>query len=102
MDPDSTRMFEAVARYFTVLAAPTRLRILHVLCDQERSVGDIVARVGTQAANVSQQLRVMYEAGVLGRRREGHQVFYRVADGKAVEICRFVSVMVAGGPKEVP
>ena len=36
-------MFAAVARYFGVLSEPTRLKILHTICQDERSVGAIVA-----------------------------------------------------------
>jgi DNA-binding transcriptional ArsR family regulator len=89
-------VFESVARYFSVLGEPTRLRILHTLCQEERCVSDILKVTGLAQANVSRHLGLMYQAGMLSRRREGNQIFYRVADPVYAELCRSVSVQVAG------
>ena len=35
-------VFESVARYFSVLGEPTRLRLLHALCQDERCVNDLI------------------------------------------------------------
>ena len=92
---DDAVAFEAVARYFSVLGEPTRLRILHVLCDQERCVNDIIKVTALAQANVSRHLGLMYQAGMLARRREGTQVFYRVADPVYAELCRTVANQLA-------
>ncbi len=89
-------VFESVARYFSVLGEPTRLRILHTLCQEERCVSDILKLTGLAQANASRHLGLMYQAGMLSRRREGNQIFYRVADPVYAELCRSVSVQVAG------
>ena len=89
------QVFEAVARYFGVLGEPTRLRILHAICQEEKCVNDIIRATGLAQANVSRHLGLMYQAGLLSRRREGTQVFYRVADPMYVELCRTVTVQVA-------
>lgn len=88
-------VFESVARYFSVLGEPTRLRILHTLCREERCVNDIIKLTSLAQANVSRHLGLMYQAGLLSRRREGTQVFYRVADPVYVELCRTVTRQVA-------
>ena len=88
------QVFESVARYFGVLGEPTRLRILHAICQEEKCVNDIIKATGMAQANVSRHLGLMYQAGMLSRRREGTQVFYRVADRLFVELCRSVSVQV--------
>ena len=44
-------VFESVARYFSVLGEPTRLRILHALCQEERCVNDILKATGLAQAN---------------------------------------------------
>lgn len=104
-DPDHTnalqQVFEVVARHFGVLAEPTRLRILHVLCQEEKCVNDIIKATGMAQANVSRHLGLMYQAGMLLRRREGTQVFYRVADHVLVELCRSVLVQVVSGMDEL-
>lgn len=89
-------VFESVARYFSVLGEPTRLRILHALCQDEKCVNDIIGVTGLAQANASRHLGLMYQAGMLSRRREGTQVFYKVADPMYIELCRTVSVQVVG------
>ncbi len=87
-------VFESVARYFSVLGEPTRLRILHALCQEERCVNDIIRAAGLAQANGSRHLGLMYQAGLLSRRREGTQVFYKVADPMYVELCRSVTSQI--------
>ena len=92
---ETKEVFEQVARYFSLLADPTRLRILSCLCSGERPVRDVVDRVGLTQANISRHLNILFEAGVVARRREGSSVFYRVVDPNFVDICRTVSITVA-------
>jgi DNA-binding transcriptional ArsR family regulator len=89
-------VFAAVARYFGLLAEPTRLKILHAICNEERSVTQIVAATGGTQTNVSRHLSLMHQAGVVCRRREGSTVYYRVDDPEFVETCRKVCVQIAG------
>lgn len=99
---DMQEVFESVARYFSVLGEPTRLRILHALCRQEKCVNEIIRVTGMAQANVSRHLGLMYQAGMLARRREGTQIFYRVADPLYVELCRTVSAQLAGRDQAPP
>ncbi len=89
-------VFESVARYFSVLGEPTRLRILHALCQEEKCVNEIIKVTALAQANVSRHLGLMYQAGMLSRRREGTQIFYKVANPMYVELCRTVWAQVAG------
>ena len=88
-------VFDSVAAYFSVLAEPTRLKIMHAVCNGERSVSEIVAETGATQTNVSRHLGLMRRHGVLIRRREGTQIFYRVADPTMVELCRTVCNRIA-------
>lgn len=92
---ETSHVFEQVARYFSLLADPTRLRILSCLCAEERAVNDVVERVGLTQANISRHLNILFRAGVVGRRREGNSVYYKVVDPNFVDICRTVSITVA-------
>jgi DNA-binding transcriptional ArsR family regulator len=92
---DLNAVFESTARYFSVLGEPTRLRILHVICAEELCVSDIIKATGALQANVSRHLGLMYQAGLLSRRREGTQIFYRVAEPLFLELCRSISAQVA-------
>ncbi len=73
-------VFDSVARYFSLLAEPTRLKILHTICHDERSVSSIVAATGATQTNVSRHLSLMHQAGVVSRRRDGSTVYYKVLD----------------------
>lgn len=88
-------VFELVARYFLVLSEPARLRILHAICQEERSVGQIVEETELSQSNASRHLNMMYQAGVLKRRRDGPQVFYSVTDATLTDVCRAVCVRVS-------
>ncbi|HJV85245.1 MAG TPA: metalloregulator ArsR/SmtB family transcription factor [Noviherbaspirillum sp.] len=83
-------LFEEVSHYFSLLSEPTRLKILHALCDGERPVGEIVQHVESTQANISRQLNMLYRYGVLARRKEGTQVYYRIKDQSTVDLCREV------------
>ena len=87
--------FDAVAAYFSVLSEPTRLRIMHALCEEEKTVSQIVEELGATQTNISRHLNLMHRSGVLARRKEGNQVHYRAADAEMVEICRSMCNRIA-------
>jgi len=95
MDPQA-KVFEQVAGYFSLLSEATRLKILHQLCGGARSVNDVARAVGLTQANTSRHLNLLYRAGVVERRREGAQVFYRIVDPNLVGLCRPVCLAIAG------
>lgn len=76
--PDA--LFESTADLFALLATPLRLKIVCHLLDHEQCVGDLMGRVGVGQSTLSRHLAMLYRGGVLARRRDGAQVFYRVAD----------------------
>ena len=88
-------VFAAVAAYFAVMAEPTRLRIIHATCLQERSVNQIAEELHATQSNISRHLGFMHRSGVLARRKEGNQVFYRISDATMIEICRVVCTQIA-------
>jgi len=72
------RVFELAADLFGLLSTPTRLRIVCWLCEGERNVGELTAHVGVSQPNISQHLGVLYRSGIVGKRRVGAQVYYRI------------------------
>ena len=56
-------VFEVVARRFSVLGEPTRLRFLHTVCQAERCVNDIMHVTGLEQANVSRHQARPYRPG---------------------------------------
>ena len=100
MEPDDTKedmreLFEEVSNYFFLLSEPTRLKILHALCNGERPVGEIVTEIEATQANVSRQLNMLFRAKILGRRKVGTVVYYRIDDQNTVDICRTVCTQMA-------
>jgi DNA-binding transcriptional ArsR family regulator len=65
-----------MATTFAVLADPTRRRILDLLVDRERPVGEIVDRLGISQPGVSKHLRVLREAGLVRVRTDAQRRWY--------------------------
>jgi ArsR family transcriptional regulator len=84
------RVFEQAAEIFALLSTPTRLRILYHLCGSEMNVSELLSRIDVSQPNISQHLGTLYRGGVLGRRRVGAQVFYRIASQRAQLLCEVV------------
>jgi DNA-binding transcriptional ArsR family regulator len=80
-----------MAAKFRLLGDPTRLAVLRsVMMGGEMNVGQIVEQTGRGLANVSKHLKQLAEAGLLARRKEGPQVFYRLDDPVVEKICHLV------------
>ena len=58
---------------FEVLAEPSRRRILDLLRERERPVGELVERIGLSQPGVSKHLRVLREAGLVRSRTEAQR-----------------------------
>jgi DNA-binding transcriptional ArsR family regulator len=81
---------QLVARRFAVLAEPMRLRLIQALLAGERNVSELVRVTGGTQANISRHLQTLVTAHVLDRRKEGLQVFYRIADPTIPRLCELV------------
>ncbi len=71
---------ERLADAMSAFTAPSRLRLLYVLLDGERSVDELAADAGLSSTVASQQLRVLRQLGAVRVRRDGRHGFYRLAD----------------------
>jgi DNA-binding transcriptional ArsR family regulator len=90
MEKLSPEALTQVASYFQALAEPTRLRILNLLRDQPRSVGELAEATSYSAANVSRHLALLAQRGLLAREAQGTSVYYRIADPSIYELCNLV------------
>lgn len=97
MPPDE--VFEQAAAVFRVMSAPMRLKIINALCEGEKNVGELLAEVSTTQPNMSQHLATLYKAGVVGRRREGVHIFYRITDENLTGLCRAVCMHLTLGSR---
>lgn len=83
-------VFDTAAELFRVLSAPMRLRIISCLDDGEKNVSYLLGKIDTTQPNMSQHLTTLYQAGILGKRREGVQIHYRIIDHRVPALCRAV------------
>jgi DNA-binding transcriptional ArsR family regulator len=79
-----------VAAYFQALSEPTRLQILNLLRQQERSVGELAQLCGYSSANISRHLALLSQRGLVARESRGNSAYYRIADPSVYALCDLV------------
>ncbi len=92
---ESDQVFDLAAELFRVMSAPLRLKIISSLCDGEKNVSELLGEISTTQPNMSQHLNTLYQAGVLGKRRDGVQIYYRIVNQRVVTLCRAVCTQIA-------
>jgi ArsR family transcriptional regulator len=98
MIPDE--FLDLMAEKFRMLADPSRLAILRSLMDGERNVSQVVEETGRNQANVSKHLKMLAEAGLVARRKEGLQVFYTIDDPLVGRLCKLVCETIVAEAQE--
>ena len=78
---------QIIAGHFSVLAQPLRLQLLNELQFGERTVTELVDSTGANQANVSKHLNLLANAQMLGRRKEGLNVYYFICDPIVSQLC---------------
>jgi DNA-binding transcriptional ArsR family regulator len=91
LSPDA---LELVAERFRVLAEPQRLRILQLLHEGEKNVTELTEALKTTQPNVSKHLRLLQEAGLVGRRQTGNTVWCFIADPSVFDLCDLVCTSI--------
>jgi DNA-binding transcriptional ArsR family regulator len=70
-----------------VLGEPMRIKLLDRLREGEASVNELAEALDASQQNVSKHLAVLAEVGILGRRKGGTHVYYRIADEGVFALC---------------
>jgi len=81
-----TTLFKSEADIFYALSHPTRLEILDLLRDGECCVCHIQAMLDQRQAYISQHLNILRQAGLIGSRKDGQRVYYKISDPGIFEI----------------
>ena len=89
------QVFQSVAELFSVLSTPIRLKIISAVCHGEKNVTELLSQIHTTQPNMSQHLATLYRSGILGRRRVGTQIYYRLQSERVATLCRAVCTQVA-------
>ena len=83
-------LIELIARRFRVIGEPMRIKLLDSLRERDANVSELREATGASQQNVSKHLGVLLEAGIVGRRKEGNQVFYSIVDEGIFRLCEEV------------
>lgn len=74
------------AQLFRALGNPVRIRIVELLCDGERTVGDLQAELDLDSSGTSQHLAALRQHGILESRRDGTNVYYGIRDPRVTQL----------------
>jgi ArsR family transcriptional regulator len=83
-------IYELHADLCKIFSNAKRLEIIDSLKDKEMSAGELIARIGLSKANLSQHMSVLKLKGVILTRREGVNIYYRIANPKILQACRLI------------
>jgi len=86
MDP----IYELHADLCKIFSNSKRLEIIDSLKDKEMSASELIARIGLSKANLSQHISVLKLKGVILSRREGVNIYYRIANPKILQACQLI------------
>lgn len=96
---DTDEHIEQASRAMKAMSHPLRLKILCILGNNEISVQEIVDQVGTSQSNISQHLAILREKGVLRTRKDANRVFYRISDGRTLNLISMMRDVFCGFAK---
>lgn len=82
---------DRASEFLKSLANAQRLRILCLILDGERPVGEIAESIGANQSAVSQNLALMRREGLVVPRRDGQTIYYRLADKNVIKIFKLLS-----------
>ena len=80
-------LYRSHAVFCKVISHPTRLQIIDLLHDGEKSVTELATKIEVAVGNLSQHLNLMKQRRVLESRKEGNSVIYRLANPKMIKAC---------------
>jgi ArsR family transcriptional regulator, cadmium/lead-responsive transcriptional repressor len=84
--PPAPAEADLLAKYFRVLGDRTRLRVLELVAERERSVGELVALLDERQTKVSNHLACLRWCGFVTTRREHRTIHYALADPRVLEV----------------
>ncbi len=72
-------LYQAKAAFFRSLGHPARIRVLELLAEGDLAVHELLRRIEIEPSNLSQQLGLLRQAGLVTQRRDGAEVIYSLA-----------------------
>jgi ArsR family transcriptional regulator, cadmium/lead-responsive transcriptional repressor len=99
--PEQPVPVDVMAKYFRAFGDPTRLRILQLLVETERSVGELVAATGQSQPKISNHLACLRWCGFVHARREHRSVYYSIADDRIRGMLRLAEELLERNAQHV-
>lgn len=84
------RRYEMHADLCKMLSNPTRLKILEILDEGEKPVGELVDRTGLRQSNISQHLGELRKRGLVENRKDGPNIFYSLRFPEILDACEII------------
>ena len=81
------KMFQMHAEVCKSMANPTRLKIMNLLREGEKSVEELRKRLELPKANLSQHLSILRQRRIVSTRRAGLNIYYKIANPKMIKAC---------------
>jgi ArsR family transcriptional regulator len=81
------KMFQMHAEVCKSMANPTRLKIMNLLREGEKSVEELLIKLKLPKANLSQHLSILRQRHIVSTRRAGLNIYYKVANPKMIKAC---------------
>ncbi|MEK6535018.1 MAG: metalloregulator ArsR/SmtB family transcription factor [Thermodesulfobacteriota bacterium] len=88
-------IYELQADVCKIFANAKRLEIINILKDGETSANELIERTGLSKANLSQHMAILKTRGVILTRREGVNLYYRIANPKIIQACNLMREVLA-------
>ncbi|WP_040793656.1 ArsR/SmtB family transcription factor [Nocardia paucivorans] len=89
-------LYQMKADFFKTLGHPVRIRVLELLSQREHAVSEMLAEIGIEAANLSQQLSILRRAGLVTARREGLSVTYELTTPEVAQLLATARAILTG------
>ncbi len=96
-----TAHVEVAAKFFRGLGDPTRLRIVQLLLEGDKNVGELVELTGVPQGRVSTHLACLRWCGYVCAERAGRNVYYRVADPRVRELVALAQQIIADNASHI-
>jgi ArsR family transcriptional regulator len=93
-------VYQVKAEFFKTLGHPARIRVLELLRDGERTVGELLLEVGLEQSHLSQQLAVLRRANVIRSHKDGARVLYTVVDPRIFHLLETAKAIISASLAE--
>ncbi|MFC5050079.1 ArsR/SmtB family transcription factor [Rubritalea spongiae] len=91
---------EEIAKLFKILSEPARLKLISSLMAGGLTVSELVDQTGLKQGNVSKHMKILLDAGLVQREKEGNFVRYSIAEPMLFELCQLVCAQVENAAAE--